>query len=440
VLEETNWQDQERVKYLPPEKRRALQREVATVLLLLSQAKIFDPSGSPVPLTTDAALQQALAWNEKAESAGAEEHVPRALWLQRAMLYALMGNTPKAEHFRSLAQQAIASTDQDKCLTAQNLIVQGQYTDALPLLKDVLMNDSRNVIARMLEGRCYEGLGQNGKAADSYSVSIALAPKESQPYFKRGLVRLHLKDYPSAREDFTRALELDSRNPDAYFNRAIALHGLQETTKAIEDLFQAEKLGAFYSRLYLLRARYREEIGDKDGAREDKQKGLELTPNDDQSWTARGVAKLRANPQGALADFEEALHLNPYSLPALVNSAYVLGNMPGRTDEAIHMHNRVLNKYPHYTQSRVSRALLLAKSGQRDAALEDAREAEKRSSDPAMLFRIAGIYAQTSKSEPDDRKKAFSLLKKSLHKGYGFDLVDRDTNLEPLRNTVEYQQ
>ena len=41
------------------------------------------------------------------------------------------------------------------------------------------------------------------------------------------------------------------------------------------------------------------------------------------SWIARGVARIAADPPGALADFDQALLLNPRSPQALQDKAHV---------------------------------------------------------------------------------------------------------------------
>jgi len=41
---------------------------------------------------------------------------------------------------------------------------------------------------------------------------------------------------------------------------------------------------------------------------------------------------------------------------------------------------------------------------------------------------------------PDDRQQAFRLLSASLQKGVGFDLLETDKDLDPIRNSPEFQR
>src|SRR5207245_1605920 len=95
--------------------------------------------------------------------------------------------------------------------------------------------------------------------------------------------------------------------------------------EAIRDLTNALELGAPYTRVYFARADARERVGDRDGARHDREEGMRREPVDELSWVARGVARVKegGDPEGALTDFDRALKLNPTSLPALLNKAHV---------------------------------------------------------------------------------------------------------------------
>src|SRR5262249_6311559 len=161
-------------------------------------------------------------------------------------------------------------------------------------------------------------------------------------YFHRGLTYLRQRDYPQAMQDFTKTLDLEPDNADAHINRALALHGLKRLPEAIEDLDKALDLNTRVTRIYFMRARFRDMAGDVAGAQKYREEGLKREPVDEQSWIARGVAKLGQDPAGALADFEKALEMNPQSLAALVNSAHVLGERLGKQEEALEALDRAL--------------------------------------------------------------------------------------------------
>ncbi|MFW1373521.1 hypothetical protein ACEV99_22765, partial [Vibrio parahaemolyticus] len=80
---------------------------------------------------------------------------------------------------------------------------------------------------------------------------------------------------------------------------------------------------------------------------------------------ARGNEKAATDPRGALRDYDEALHLNPRSLPALQNKAYVLDEKLGRTRESLAVLDRLLGFRPDSVPSLAGRAVLLARLGKR---------------------------------------------------------------------------
>jgi len=82
----------------------------------------------------------------------------------------------------------------------------------------------------------------------------------------------------------------------------------------------------------------------------------------------------------------------------------------------------------------------LARLDKRDAAHRNAEEALQLNGDPATRYQVAGVYALTSKDHPEDRKEAFRLLASALKKDYGFEYLDEDPELAPVRDLAEFKQ
>jgi tetratricopeptide (TPR) repeat protein len=158
------------------------------------------------------------------------------------------------------------------------------------------------------------------------------------------------------------------------------------------------------------------------------------------SWVARGLARVDADPKGALADFDRALEVNPPYLPALEDRAAVLAERLGRTDDAVEALGRVIRLAPERGQPRAGRGVLLARLGRRDEALRDVREAERLDPRPEVLYQAAGVYALTSEKVPADRREAFRLLGAALRRGHGVDLLEIDPDLRPIRGQPEYRR
>jgi hypothetical protein len=82
--------------------------------------------------------------------------------------------------------------------------------------------------------------------------------------------------------------------------------------------------------------------------------------------------------------------------------------------------------------------VILARLHRRAAAHRDAAECLLRDNRPATLYQLAGVYALTSREQPDDRGEALRLLATALRQGYGFDLLEGDRDLDPIRSRPEF--
>jgi eukaryotic-like serine/threonine-protein kinase len=84
--------------------------------------------------------------------------------------------------------------------------------------------------------------------------------------------------------------------------------------------------------------------------------------------------------------------------------------------------DRIVGLYPHCAMGRAGRGPTANK-----ALLLDTR--------PANLYQVACIYALTSRTNTQDRLRAFDLLSYGLKGGFGLDNVDTDSDLDPVPPT-----
>ncbi len=288
----------------------------------------------------------------------------------------------------------------------------------------------------------------------AYSSAIALRPDFVRAWLSRGLIHLRRREARLAQRDFDEAIRLEPTLADAHINRALARQQRADRQadagrrkellqQAIADLTTALELKTAHTRVYFIRAQLRERLGDRSGARADRQRGLALTPNDENSFVARGIARLETKDvAGALADFDGALKRNPWSYPALRNKATVLAESQGKLAEAIRILDRAIERYPDFSILRGGRAVYHARLGQRRRALADVRECLQRDTSPFMLYQMAGVHSLLSRSvEDDDHRAGLRLFASALRGGFDqFALIESDKDLANLRRDDQYRR
>ena len=294
---------------------------------------------------------------------------------------------------------------------------QFRYEDAAKALEDLAASESaHDHTLWFCLGNCYLSMQQYLRAADCFTAAVALRPHFMLGYEHRGLARLCAKDYAGACRDFDTVLEQEQepKSHSALVNRAIARECLGENESAIQDLTRALESGCTATRVYFLRASLLAKLGDAAHAADDRHTGLQRTPSDELSWVARGVARLNEDPRAALADFQQALDVNPRSQSALQNTAHVLSESLNDLDGAIGILTQWLVYEPDNAGALVSRAVLLARQGNREDSLHDVQAALGVSAEPLILYQAGCVYALLSADHPGDRHVAHEFLARAL--------------------------
>lgn len=320
-----------------------------------------------------------------------------------------------------------------------------RFSDAIELLDEHLKREPRDAAAWLALGYCHVSRRDFVQAEIAYTMCHSLAPELYVPHYFRGLVRLEKKEFAAAREDFTDTLGLRPELAEAAFHRGLASQGLGEHARAIDDFSRALTSGMRHTRIYFLRSRSYAALGNSEAAQRDLEEGLRREPTDDQSWVARGLARLASDPAGAEQDFRAALEMNPASLPALGNLAHVLSERLMRADEAAEYLGRWIEQYPDDAVARGSRGVLLARRGKFAEATADADAALLRSTVPFVLYQTGCIHALAVRaaeaSAEDSKIKARKLLARALRDQPGLcDEMRGDADLATLRDDPAFQR
>ncbi len=433
VLDNPAWREAPAVRRLPLLERQRLNDEVCQLLVLLAHTQQMVGENQADPARRQELFEEGLRFCSLAADCFAEGETPKALWQQRGELQARLNDRAQAQESFERARQSSLKTTQDRYLTARRLAEDGKYLAALPLIRDAVRQTPQDFNLNFLQGICHDHLGQTTEAMACYRTCIALRPTFFGSYYNRGLTYLRMNDCKAALADLDEASRLRPSFLEIHVHRALAYQGLKRYEDAIADLTTALDQGFKETRVYFLRAKVREQAGDADGAKADLAEGLRNEPADELSWIARGLAYLPADPKRALHDFDQALAVNPRSFAALTNKAHVLAKYLQRVDEAIRVFDKAVELFPDDARPRAGRGVYLARLGKREAAIIDAEQAILMDTRPSSLYQCAGIYALTSKQVPQDQLEAMKLLSAALKAGFGFEYLDIDRDLDPIR-------
>jgi serine/threonine protein kinase/Tfp pilus assembly protein PilF len=433
-----SWAAEVPVRYLPETDRMVLCEDVGEVFHLMSQVTVLRALATESATDRTTAIELARHWNAAAERYGTR--IPAAVREQKVVLAELTGNRDEADKVRQALKEGTPESARDLYLRGAQLTQRGEHRAALPHLVKSTQIEPSNSSAWFVRGTVHLELGHDELAAGCFSACVAIRDDYAPAWLNRGLAYSRLRFYALACDDFDRAAKTDPKLTEAYLQRAQAHDAMGELKAAEADLSLALETGAAPVRGYFLRASVRARIGDEAGSRRDRDQGLRLTPADELSWVGRAENRLADDPKGALADVEEALKINPFSVFGLQLKAHILGERLDRPDDALKVLNRAVELHPDHAPTRAGRGVQLARLGRRADALKDAHEALLRDTRAPNLYQVGCIYALTSKTERDDRLEARRLLWSALKTGFAIDIVDTDTDLDPLRDDSEFKR
>jgi serine/threonine protein kinase/tetratricopeptide (TPR) repeat protein len=424
---------------LDPGAKEHLREELAELARLLSRGAEFLARLRPDGAARGERLEEAIRFNELAERFSRDSEFVWLAQRHRADLLVALGRVDEARALRERAAGTAPLGASNLRTLAAERMERGEFAAASDLLKRANRADPQSPLGLMLLGYCYERLNQFPRAVGCYDAVLALRPESHLAFYRRAAAHAEAGEHAEAIEDFTASLKVVPEYVPAYLDRSLSYAARGDHRAAVADLDRVLTFPDAPTRVYFLRARYRAALGDRAGAAADRKEGLAREPNDEPSYIARGVARLPTDTKGALADFEQALRLNPRSLGALQNKASVLSEFLDRPNEALAALDAALDADPKYIPALIGRAVLRARAGARTDAHTDARAALALAPTAEVQYQAACVFALTARAHEPDRSEALRLLEAALRGGFGRAELAGDPDLNPLRNVREFQ-
>jgi tetratricopeptide (TPR) repeat protein len=199
-------------------------------------------------------------------------------------------------------------------------------------------------------------------AIHTFNTLIRSRPDMAEPHVWRGRAKYEIGDLVGAEFDLTRAVKLDTYNPDAYYYRGVVKATLYDYYSAIEDF----------------------------------KKSLQRRPNNPDVYFSRGVTRLYMEEfEAAIGDFDTLILLRPDAEQSFLNRAQAKANL-NRIDEAIKDCNYVIKKNRFNARAFAQRALLFRDQGRFDEAISDFNQAIKLDNqNPLTYFNRALAFSES---------------------------------------------
>lgn len=210
----------------------------------------------------------------------------------------------------------------------------------------------------------------NYKAAETnFNSAVKLSPNNADFYLNRGLTKLLAGDSSGAKFDFQQTLTLNPESSLAKHNLAIltSSNNSMEKEKLLTDAIEINPLPYSYAE----RGSIRMKTGNLAGALADYTEAIRLDPTEVDYWLNRGIVKEQSNDvKGAIADYKKVLQLKPDYEKGWLNHGNALVKL-NRVADAIEDYTVAITYYPEYGLAYYNRSVAYHRLGKKAEACKD---------------------------------------------------------------------
>ena len=362
----------------------------------------------------------------------------RATVFLKANMAELSGKKQVSRELIAGAKEIPAVGDTELYMEALRLHTRYQYTEAIELLSKLSDQATVPTTLRWTSlGRSQFKNNLPELAKISFSQSIQDAPDLAVLYTMRGLCHMRLHEGVRAREDFSKAIELDPRDRLALINRGSLALGNRAYENAIKDFsrvlqFMPENVNAL-----LFRARAYEKTGENELAETDFEHAMRVRNLDVYSLQVRSQAREESDPEGAVDDIRRALEIEPDNPVLLIRMGFLLSRKLNDETKAIDFYTKAHRIRPDIDLPLADRAVLRARAGEYDDARRDIEEALRLARTSRTNYQAACVYALMPDNQ--SRIEALRQLALAIRSGYDTKKLASDPDLEAIRSMPGFQ-
>jgi eukaryotic-like serine/threonine-protein kinase len=349
---------------------------------------------------------------------------------------------------------ASSSSKQPSAVAIANYL-NGDFSAASAALQKQLRAAKQDYGSWLLLGNCYAGLQDHASAQQCYTACMALRPAIAVPQFFRGISRLQSGQFQAAIEDFDAVVTQHTSWTSAYFNRALAQQALGRFDEALVSLNLAIERGDRSVQAFSVRSQIHAAMGNQTEQQSDVDRALSAKPISEEDWVVHALLNLQAgNIDVAVKELGETLIRFPNSLDARQNLAHIYSDVANQPNLAMEQMDALIQADPGNPMRLAGRAVLLARQGQIERAVDDLRQAAAANPKlPILQYQIASCYSligehQEQSGEKDSlnradldeiRRAAQAWFAKSiLHEPELMAIIETDADFAWFRKQPEY--
>jgi serine/threonine protein kinase/tetratricopeptide (TPR) repeat protein len=419
---------------LPSEEQNHVREQFAELVMLDARAMVMLATlrGSEGDLRK--AYKQALASLDRAMKIAPA--VPGALYAERALYHARLGEAKLAQDDSQLAASIVPTTCHDFTLLGSTLLASGNHARAEEALHQALKIDYTSFWTWFLLGHCHYAQRRFLESAGDFAVCAVRGPTFSWAHFNRGLALAKAGRLIDAQDAYDNALSIEPDFPEALVDRGLVKLELDQLASAQADLERAIKLGRDDVVILAALGETFARQGRRDDAEQYFARLLTRDPNDLVVLVARGIMRLKYDSESARSDLTHALEIDPRAAHAHYGMAHLIRQSDPHG--ALRHLDTALDLDRHLTDARQLRALVRARLGKREALDDVDRLIESPTRD--RLYNAAcavAIYVREAR-DPRPLRHGLELLARALESGFSPQEAAADPDLEAMHPLPEY--
>ncbi|MFN0139494.1 MAG: tetratricopeptide repeat protein [Pyrinomonadaceae bacterium] len=256
------------------------------------------------------------------------------------------------------------------------------YKCQLDVRMRALQSDPKNPENYYNLGIVFQRSGAHKEAIESFSMYIVIPgvkPElQADGYNNRGISQRALKRPELAYDDYTKAIELNSKKPEFLVNRGNASADMKKFDQAFGDYQRAITLDPRYAQAYAQRGILYSTQARIDDALRDFAKSIELDPKYAEPYYNRGTIYFQRKEWAkAIPDFDKYVGLaeSPSYLADGYMNRGICHYYNGNKQKALEDFSKVIEIQPTQPKAYQARAMLYREMKKDDLAAADERKA-----------------------------------------------------------------